>query len=86
MPAMKSKVMMETKRKAVRDPDDEWLSQHSEEFYEKYSGKYMGIVERKIVIVEEDFGKVFRKVTREYPEKIPRISYIPRRNELDLLI
>ena len=77
---------MESESKVIRDADDEWFSQHSEEFFKKYSGKYMGIVERKIIIVDEDFGKVFRKVTKEYPEKIPRISYIPREDELELLI
>ena len=45
--------MMETK-KVIRDPEDEWFSEHSKEFFEKYSGKYLGIVERKIVIVDED--------------------------------
>ena len=53
---------------------------------EYYSGKYLGIVDRKVVIVDKDFGKVFQKVTKEYPGKIPRISYMPRENELDLLI
>ena len=77
---------METKNTIIRDPDDEWVAQHSEEFFKKYSGKYLGIVDRKVVIVDRDFGKVFQKVTKEYPGKIPRISYIPREDELDLLI
>lgn len=51
-----------------------------------YSGKYLGIVDRKVVIVDKDLGRVFQKVTKEYPGKIPRISYIPREDELDLLI
>ena len=77
---------METKNRVIRDVEDEWFSQHSEELFEKYSGKYVGIVERTIVIADEDFGKVFRKLTKEYPEKIPRISYLPREDELELLI
>ena len=46
---------METKNTVIRDPDDEWVVRHSEEFFEKYSGKYLGIVDRKVVIVDEDF-------------------------------
>lgn len=77
---------METKNKVIRDAEDELFSQHSQEFFEKYSGRYMGIVERKVVIIDEDFGKVFRKVTEEYLEKIPGISCIPREDELELLV
>ena len=77
---------METKNTIIRDPDDEWVAQHSKEFFKKYSGKYLGIVDRKVVIVDKDIEKVFQKVTSEYPGKIPRISYIPREDELELLI
>lgn len=85
MPAVQD-IIMETKTGIIRDAEDEWFSQRSEEFFEKYSGKYMGIVDRKVIIVDKDFGKVFRKVTKEYPEKIPRISYIPREDELEILV
>jgi len=78
--------MMIKMKRIIRNFEDEWFSQHSKEFSEKYAGMYIGIIENKVVIVNEDFGKVFQKVTEKYPKKIPRISYIPRKDELELLI
>jgi len=78
--------MMIKMKRIIRNFEDEWFSQHSKEFSEKYAGMYIGIIENKVVIVNKDFGKVFQKITKEYPKKTPRISYIPRKDELELLI
>jgi len=30
---------------------------------------YIGIIENKVVTVDDDFGKVFQNVTEKYPKK-----------------
>jgi hypothetical protein len=64
---------------------DTWVAQHLKELSKKYPGKYIGIVDNEVVAADDDLEKVYQKVNKEYPEKTPKISYIPKEDELKLL-
>ncbi|MCX6778366.1 MAG: DUF5678 domain-containing protein [Candidatus Micrarchaeota archaeon] len=46
------------------------------EFYlsldlEKYAGKWIAILDNKVIAIGEDFREVFNKTKKDYPNKMP---------------
>ena len=67
------------------DPVDEWLTEQSAEWAEKYQGKCLAIVDCQVVAVEDTRGAAF-KVFDRYPDKIPFVWYVPMEEELEMLL
>lgn len=69
----------------MRDKDHEWIIEHEKELEEKYSGKYVAVIDEKIVAVERTSLEADRK-GREKTKKIPLVTYVPRKGEELVLI
>ena len=63
-----------------------FLSEHSQELFKKYPGKYIAVVDNELVAVGRSSIEVFKKAKEEYPTKMVSISYIPRKDELVTLL
>ncbi|MCX6822198.1 MAG: DUF5678 domain-containing protein [Candidatus Aenigmarchaeota archaeon] len=63
-----------------------YFSEHSEELSRKYPGKYVAIVNNKLVAVNQSEVEAFKKAKKKYPNKLVSLSYIPRRDELVTLL
>ena len=64
----------------------DYLLEHSEELSKKYPGKYIAIVNNKLVAIGNNNKEVFVKAKKRFPGKIISISYIPRKDELVTLL
>ena len=64
----------------------DFLFEHSQELSKKYPGKYMAVVDNKMVALGNSNLEVFRKAKKEHPRKLISISYIPRKDELVTLL
>ena len=62
----------------------EWCVDHPEEL-EKFPGKWVAVVEDRIVANGDSYRAVYREAKRKFPEKIPLVTYVPRKGE-ELLI
>tara|TARA_Y100000310_G_C20122453_1_gene552080 strand:+ start:98 stop:295 length:198 start_codon:yes stop_codon:yes gene_type:complete len=49
----------------------------------QYQGKWVAIIDKKIIAFEKDVSKLINKVKKEYPNKKPLITKI--RNKLSVL-
>jgi len=63
-----------------------YFLEHSEELSRKYPGKYVAIVNNKLVAVNQSEVEAFKKAKKKYPNKLVSLSYIPRRDELVTLL
>ena len=53
---------------------------------EQFRGKHVAIVGRNIVASGDSAREVFEKARKEYPEKMPVLAFIPRKEALVLLL
>ncbi|MFQ6089535.1 MAG: DUF5678 domain-containing protein [Candidatus Methanofastidiosia archaeon] len=67
----------------IVDEEYEWFCTHTEEFFKKYSSKYVVTENKKIVAILDDFSKL-SEIVKKY--KNPYLHYIPKESELELLI
>ena len=64
----------------------EYLLEHSQEWSEKYPGKYIAIVEDELVGVSSSEHEVFEKAKKKYPGKEIYITYMPTDEETVTLL
>jgi hypothetical protein len=68
------------------DKDDLWIVEHFSELVTKYAGKYVAVVNEKLVAVG-DTGKEVEDKTREIePRKIPSVLLVPREEDMACLL
>lgn len=65
---------------------EDYFFLHSEELSKKYPGKYIAVVDNKLVAIGKSNIEVFRRAKQKYPKKMVSISYIPRKDELVTLL
>ena len=64
----------------------DFLVKHSQEMSKKYPGKYIAVVNNRLVAIGKDNLEVFKKAKEKYLGKLISISYIPRKDELETLL
>lgn len=64
----------------------DFLVEHSQEFSKKYPGKYIAVVDNKLVAIGSSNLEVFKKAKEQHPKRMVSISYIPRKDELVTLL
>ena len=64
----------------------EYLLKHSQELSEKYPGKYLAIVENKVVTISNSGHDAFLKAKRLHPKKEIYIVYMPTEEETVTLL
>ncbi|RLG26749.1 hypothetical protein DRN76_00980 [Methanosarcinales archaeon] len=65
---------------------ENYLLKHSQELSEKYPGKYVAIVEDKLVAVNNSAVNAFRMAKEKFPGKEVCISYILTEEETVTLL
>ena len=65
---------------------EKYLLKHSQELSEKYPGKYVAIVEDRLVAVDNSAVNAFNKAKAEFLDKEVCISYIPTDEETVTLL
>lgn len=64
----------------------DFLLKHSQELSKKYPGKYIAVVDNKLVSVNQSEVEAFKEAKRKYPNRLVSLSYIPRKDELVTLL
>jgi hypothetical protein len=63
-----------------------YLLKHSQEFSEKYPGKYVAIIKDELVAIGNSSIEVFEKAKEQYPDEEVSITYIPTDEEMVTLL
>lgn len=70
----------------LTDPVDDWIADHSEEWSYKYPGKHIAVVDYAVVGVYDTFGAAYDEARSRYPEGDLTVFYVPREDELEMLL
>lgn len=65
---------------------EDFLVKHSQDLSKKYPGKYIAIVENKLVAVSDNEVEAFKSAKKKHPSKLVSLSYVPRKDELVTLL
>ncbi|MEW6096318.1 MAG: DUF5678 domain-containing protein [bacterium] len=65
---------------------ENYLLKHSQEFSEKYPGKYIAIIKDELVAIGNSSIEVFKRAKEEYPDEEVSITYIPTDEEMVTLL
>lgn len=68
------------------DKDDLWIVQHFSELVEKYSGKYVAVIDERVAASGESAAEVEAAAKRTSPDKTPSVLLIPREEDMACLL
>ena len=68
------------------DRDDLWIVEHFSELVNKYAGKFVAVVNEKLVAVGDSRRDVETKAREVEPEKIPSVLRVPREEDMVCLL
>ena len=68
------------------DKDDLWIVEHFSELVTKYAGKYVAVVNEKLVAVGDTGKEVEDKAREIEPRKIPSVLLVPREEDMAYLL
>ena len=66
--------------------DDVWIRKHFENLVEKYEGKYVAVVDEKIVGVGSTRVEAESTAMKLYPDKLPSVILIPHKEDFECLL
>lgn len=68
------------------DQDDLWIVDHFSELVTNYAGKYIAVVDEKLVAVGDSGKEVEDRARTIQPPKIPSVLRIPREEDMACLL
>jgi hypothetical protein len=68
------------------DKDDLWIVDHFSELVTKYAGKYIAVVNEKLVAVGDSGKEVEDKALQFEPNKMPSVLHVPREEDMACLL
>ena len=68
------------------DKDDLWIIEHFSELVTKYAGKYIAVVNQKLVAVGESGIEVEAQARKIQPDKMPSVLRVPREEDMACLL
>lgn len=68
------------------DKDDLWIIEHFSELVTKYAGKYIAVVDQKLVAVGESGIEVEAQARKIQPDKMPSVLRVPREEDMACLL
>ena len=68
------------------DKDDLWIVEHFSELVTEYAGKYVAVVNERLVAVGETRMEVEKKAREIEPKKIPSVLRVPREEDMACLL
>jgi hypothetical protein len=68
------------------DRDDLWIVENFSELVTKYAGKYIAVVNEKLVAVGDSGTDVETKAREIEPHKIPSVLRVPREEDMACLL
>lgn len=68
------------------DKDDLWIVEHFSELVTQYAGKYVAVVNEKLVAVGKSGIEVEAKAREVEPNKMPSVLRVPREEDMACLL
>lgn len=68
------------------DKDDVWIVEHFSELVTKYAGRYVAVVNERLVAVGDASKEVEDKARELEPNKMPSVLRVPREEDMACLL
>jgi hypothetical protein len=68
------------------DKDDLWIVEHFSELVTQYAGKYIAVVNERLVAVGDSGKEVEDKARNLVPDKMPSVLRVPREEDMACLL
>jgi hypothetical protein len=68
------------------DKDDIWIVEHFSELVTKYAGRYIAVVNEKLIAVGDTGKEVEDKAREVEPHKMPSVLRVPREEDMACLL
>jgi len=63
-----------------------WIVKHFGELVKKYGGKYIVVVDEKIMAIGDSPKEVDRKARKQFSDEIPFVIYVPTKEALTCIL
>ena len=70
----------------VSEADDQWIRDHLQELIDKYAGKYVGVLDGRILLVSEDRVEIDRLAAEKFPGRLPSVVPVPFEEDFNCLL
>ncbi|MCK4613347.1 MAG: hypothetical protein KAU14_00975 [Thermoplasmata archaeon] len=64
----------------------DWIRNHFRELVDTYPGKYIAVVEEEVVAVKDKPKAAEDEALKHYPESIPSVFLVPKKEDLACLL
>jgi len=71
---------------SASEADHQWIRDHFEELIEKHAGKYVGVLDERILLVSEDRVDIDRLAQKEFPGRLPSVILVPFREDFNCIL
>ena len=71
---------------SASEADHQWIRDHFEELIEKYAGKYVGVLDGRIVLVSEDPVEIDRLAAEKSPGRLPSVLLVPFKEDFNCIL
>ncbi len=68
------------------EQEHRWCIKHHKELEEKFSGKFIAVLNKNVVSVGRNYRDANRKARDKFPKSIALITYVPKKGEETLLV
>lgn len=70
----------------VSEADDQWIRDHFQELIDKYAGKYVGVLDERILLVSEDRVDIDRLAVKVAPDRLPSVILVPFEEDFNCIL
>ena len=62
---------------SASEADHQWVRDHFQELIDNYAGKYVGVLDARILLVSEDRVEIDRLAAKKAPGRLPSVILVP---------
>jgi hypothetical protein len=71
---------------SASEADHQWVRDHLQELIDNYAGKYVGVLDGRILLVSEDPVEIDRLAAEKFPGRLPSVVPVPFEEDFDCLL
>lgn len=71
---------------SASEADHQWIRDHLQELIDKYAGKYVGVLDGRILLVSDDPVEIDRLAEQKFPGRLPSVVLVPFEEDFNCLL
>ena len=71
---------------SASEADHQWIRDHLQELIDKYAGKYVGVLDGRILLVSDERVEIDRLAAEKFPGRLPSVVPVPFEEDFNCLL